>query len=151
VILPRPQGSSTQEAGSEAQKASYHRGLKFASATGEDCWQGQKYIAILNGLLQKFDGTAEKIEKGKLYKIHICRAIALKPDDAVCHYLHGRWFFRSSWLSYCPHFRCLVIPDFQKLRWCAFLRICHRTNSLASNPAPSPWCWCKRVPRRGQP
>ena len=79
------------EEGSDEQKQWFTRGLGFARATGDRCWQGQKYIAIMLGLLQNFDSTSEKIEKGKLYKIHITNAIRLNPRDAVTRYLHGRW------------------------------------------------------------
>eukprot|EP00729_Bicosta_minor_P023612 gene23612-19897_t len=85
----------------EQQRECYLRGLKFGIEAGERCWQGHKYTAIMNGLLQRTEGTSEKISRGHKYKVHICKAIELNPGtDANCHHLYGRWCFEVAQLSW---------------------------------------------------
>jgi hypothetical protein len=66
-------GATRHGDGSTEQKAIFGEGLQFAQLTGDGSWQGQKYIAIMCGLLQKFDGPSEKMAKGHKYKVQNAR------------------------------------------------------------------------------
>lgn len=49
--------------------------------------------AISLGIVTDFVGTKEKIEAGYELKNHVERAIEIDPNQAVLHYMKGRWSY----------------------------------------------------------
>lgn len=52
-----------------------------------------KWYGILVGAKGEFLSTKERIHNGKLFKIHIDRALQIKPHDATLHHLLGRFCY----------------------------------------------------------
>ncbi|KAG8449643.1 hypothetical protein GDO86_016327 [Hymenochirus boettgeri] len=67
---------------------------------GDQNVESHKWFAILCGQLSKHEGIQKRIQTGYLFKDHIEKAIALKPDDARCYYLLGCWYYEVSNLGW---------------------------------------------------
>lgn len=59
-----------------------------------------KWYGILVGAKGEFLSTKERIHNGKLFKIHIDRALQIKPHDATLHHLLGRFCYEVAQLSW---------------------------------------------------
>lgn len=79
----------------EAQKFAFE-----ALALRDDDPDIHKWCALTLGVMSDFVGMKQKIDDGRRFKIHIDRALELKPEDAVLHHLCGRWCFGVASLSW---------------------------------------------------
>lgn len=52
-----------------------------------------KWYGILAGAKGEFLSTKERIHNGQLFKLHIDRALEIKPRDATLHHLLGRFCY----------------------------------------------------------
>lgn len=52
-----------------------------------------KWYGILAGAKGEFLSIKERIQNGKLFKLHIDKALQLKPKDATLHHLLGRFCY----------------------------------------------------------
>lgn len=59
-----------------------------------------KWYGILAGAKGEFLSTKERIHNGQLFKLHIDRALEIKPRDATLHHLLGRFCYEVAQLSW---------------------------------------------------
>ncbi|NXX02128.1 RMD3 protein, partial [Larus smithsonianus] len=53
-----------------------------------------QWYAVLCGQLAEHESIQKRIQTGYVFKEHIDKAIALKPEDPKSHYLLGRWCYQ---------------------------------------------------------
>jgi hypothetical protein len=58
--------------------------------------EAHKWFAVTVGSRGEFLSTRKKIEDGYMFKEHVDKAIALKPDDPSLHHLLGRFSYEVS-------------------------------------------------------
>lgn len=77
-------------------------GLRHAEMVAErGHWQGHKWAAVCVGILAKYpDGINDRLMKGKLFMDHITKALELKPDDDLLHYMFGRFLFEVAGVGF---------------------------------------------------
>uniref|UniRef100_A0A8C4QP12 Regulator of microtubule dynamics protein 3 n=1 Tax=Eptatretus burgeri TaxID=7764 RepID=A0A8C4QP12_EPTBU len=59
-----------------------------------------KWLGIMCGHIATLDTLQERIKHGCLFKEHFDRAIELNPNDAVSHFMLGRWCYEVSHVSW---------------------------------------------------
>ena len=71
------------------------KGLCFASleTINDPVAAVYKWSALTLGVLQEYESITNKIQQGYDFRRLIEKAIELEPNDALSHYLLGRWFF----------------------------------------------------------
>lgn len=62
--------------------------------------EAHKWFAVTVGSRGEFLGTREKIEDGYVFKQHVDKALALRPDDPSLHHLLGRFKYEVATLSW---------------------------------------------------
>ncbi|XP_062973800.1 regulator of microtubule dynamics protein 3 [Elgaria multicarinata webbii] len=62
-----------------------------------DCHQ---WYAVLCGQFSEHESIQKRIQAGHVFKKHVDKAIALKPDDPKSYYLLGRWCYQVSHLGW---------------------------------------------------
>ncbi|XP_072481509.1 regulator of microtubule dynamics protein 3 [Notamacropus eugenii] len=67
---------------------------------GDESAESHQWYAVLCGQLAEHEGIQRRIQSGYTFKDHIDRAIALQPDNPKSHFLHGRWCYQVSHLTW---------------------------------------------------
>ncbi|KAM9713520.1 regulator of microtubule dynamics protein 3 isoform 2-T2 [Dama dama] len=78
--------------GKEAAEVALEKGNENA-----ECHQ---WYAVLCGQLAEHEGIQRRIQSGFSFKEHVDKAIALKPENPMAHFLLGRWCYQVSHLSW---------------------------------------------------
>ncbi|XP_025030997.1 regulator of microtubule dynamics protein 2 isoform X2 [Python bivittatus] len=62
--------------------------------------ESHQWFAMMCGYVSQFETIQNKIRNGYLFKEHLDKAIALKPQDPLLYYLTGRWCYEVAQLSW---------------------------------------------------
>ncbi|KAL7987489.1 hypothetical protein Chor_006408 [Crotalus horridus] len=62
--------------------------------------ESHQWFAMMCGYMSQFETIQNKIRNGYLFKEHLDKAIALKPQDPFLYYLTGRWCYEVAQLSW---------------------------------------------------
>ncbi|KAM3853497.1 regulator of microtubule dynamics protein 2 isoform 1-T1 [Vipera latastei] len=62
--------------------------------------ESHQWFAMMCGYMSQFETIQNKIRNGYLFKEHLDKAIALKPQDPLLYYLTGRWCYEVAQLSW---------------------------------------------------
>ncbi|XP_063161672.1 regulator of microtubule dynamics protein 2 isoform X1 [Candoia aspera] len=62
--------------------------------------ESHQWFAVMCGYLSQFETIQNKIRNGYLFKEHLDKAVALKPQDPLLYYLTGRWCYEVAQLSW---------------------------------------------------
>ncbi|KAM6461794.1 regulator of microtubule dynamics protein 2 isoform 3-T3 [Liasis olivaceus] len=57
--------------------------------------ESHQWFAMMCGYVSQFETIQNKIRNGYLFKEHLDKAIALKPQDPLLYYLTGRWCYEN--------------------------------------------------------
>ncbi|CAM5121993.1 unnamed protein product [Eretmochelys imbricata] len=67
---------------------------------GDQSAEGHQWYAILCGQFSEHESIQKRIQAGFVFKEHVDKAIALKPDDPKSYYLLGRWCYQIAHLGW---------------------------------------------------
>ncbi|KAF4017307.1 hypothetical protein G4228_008625 [Cervus hanglu yarkandensis] len=104
--------------GKEAAEVALEKGNENA-----ECHQ---WYAVLCGQLAEHEGIQRRIQSGFSFKEHVDKAIALKPENPMAHFLLGRWCYQAEELQ----------PGFSKA---GRIYICKCYKELGKNPEAKQW------------
>ncbi|XP_062980334.1 regulator of microtubule dynamics protein 2 isoform X2 [Elgaria multicarinata webbii] len=62
--------------------------------------ESHQWFAVMCGYMSQVESIQNKIRNGYLFKEHVDKAIALKPQDPFLYYLSGRWCYEVAQLSW---------------------------------------------------
>lgn len=74
--------------------------LEIAFQKWDQSAECHQWYAILCGQLAEHESIQKRIQTGYIFKEHIDKAIALKPEDPKSYYLLGRWCYQVSHLGW---------------------------------------------------
>uniref|UniRef100_A0A8B9QR70 Regulator of microtubule dynamics protein 3 n=1 Tax=Anas platyrhynchos TaxID=8839 RepID=A0A8B9QR70_ANAPL len=74
--------------------------LEIAFQKWDESAECHQWYAILCGQLAEHESIQKRIQTGYVFKEHIDKAIALKPEDPKSYYLLGRWCYQVSHLGW---------------------------------------------------
>ncbi|NXC73301.1 RMD3 protein, partial [Anhinga anhinga] len=74
--------------------------LEVALQKWDQSAECHQWYAILCGQLSEHESIQKRIQTGYIFKEHIDKAIALKPEDPKSYYLLGRWCYQVSHLGW---------------------------------------------------
>ncbi|XP_002196032.4 regulator of microtubule dynamics protein 3 isoform X1 [Taeniopygia guttata] len=88
----------------EEERRSYATGgkeeLEVALQKWDQSAECHQWFAILCGQLSEQESIPKRIQAGYIFKEHIDKAIALKPQDPQLYYLLGRWCYQVAHLGW---------------------------------------------------
>ncbi|XP_066487356.1 regulator of microtubule dynamics protein 3 [Tiliqua scincoides] len=67
---------------------------------GDQSAECHQWYAVLCGQFSEHESIQKRIQAGHVFKQHVEKAIALKPDDPKSYYLLGRWCYQVSHLGW---------------------------------------------------
>lgn len=67
---------------------------------GEESAECHQWYAVLCGQLAEHESIQRRILSGFSFKEHVDKAIALQPDNAMAHFLLGRWNYQVAHLTW---------------------------------------------------
>ncbi|KAJ6667272.1 hypothetical protein lerEdw1_017250 [Lerista edwardsae] len=67
---------------------------------GDQSAECHQWYAVLCGQFSEHESIQKRIQAGHVFKKHVEKAIALKPDDSKSYYLLGRWCYQVSHLGW---------------------------------------------------
>ncbi|XP_045018027.1 regulator of microtubule dynamics protein 3 isoform X1 [Bubalus bubalis] len=73
---------------------------EVALEKGNENAECHQWYAVLCGQLAEHEGIQRRIQSGFSFKEHVDKAIALKPENPMAHFLLGRWCYQVSHLSW---------------------------------------------------
>ncbi|NXC41297.1 RMD3 protein, partial [Penelope pileata] len=74
--------------------------LEVAFQKWDQSAECHQWYAILCGQLAEHESIQKRIQTGYVFKEHVDKAIALKPEDPKSYYLLGRWCYQVSHLGW---------------------------------------------------
>ncbi|XP_057577695.1 regulator of microtubule dynamics protein 3 isoform X2 [Hippopotamus amphibius kiboko] len=128
--LARAYSDMCELAEEESEKRSYAlSGKEEAEAAlrkGDESAECHQWYAVLCGQLAEHEGIQRRIQSGFSFKEHVDKAIALKPENPMAHFLLGRWCYQAEELQ----------PGFSKAGR-IYISKCYR--ELGKNPEAKQW------------
>ncbi|KAB0344316.1 hypothetical protein FD754_021242 [Muntiacus muntjak] len=102
--LARAYSDMCELAEEASEKRSYALSGKAAAEValekGNENAECHQWYAVLCGQLAEHEGIQRRIQSGFSFKEHVDKAIALKPENPMAHFLLGRWCYQVSHLSW---------------------------------------------------